>query len=74
MRRMSIDYLGQHLPMPLSEAVEGAIIFRGFITNKIHEETQTGTCYVNLENVNNNVTHPGSIKGLLRREPLIVHD
>ena len=52
MRRLSIDYLDQHLPMPLSEAVEGGIVFRGFLIYNAHEETQTGTCYVNLENVN----------------------
>lgn len=75
MRRLSIDYQDHHLPMPLSESVEGGeIVFRGFLTYKAHEETQTGMCHVNLEDLNNNIAHPGSIKDLLRRESLILHD
>ena len=61
--------------MLLSEAVEGGgIVFRGFLTYISHEETQTGMCHINQENLSINVTHLGSIKDLLRRDTLILHE
>ncbi|MGV7235711.1 MAG: hypothetical protein ACQ9ET_05565 [Nitrosomonadaceae bacterium] len=39
MSRIAIDYQGQHLPMPLSETVEGEeIVFRGLLTCKTNED------------------------------------
>jgi len=39
MSRIAIDYQGQHLPMPLSETVEGGeIVFRGLLTCKTNED------------------------------------
>ena len=73
MVRKSIGYQGQHLPMPLV-VKEGEMVFRGILSYKTHEETQTGIGHTNLKNVNDNITHYGPLKILLRRSALILCD